>query len=47
MKTGQGAWRCELSTVDSGFLLAGALTAAAYFERDTQDERQIVDHRRR
>ena len=41
MKTGQRAWRCELSTVDTGFLLAGALTAAAYFERDTQDEHQI------
>ncbi len=41
MTTGQRAWRCELSTVDTGFLLAGALTAAAYFERDTEDEHQI------
>lgn len=41
MMTGQRAWRCELSTVDTEFLLAGALTAAAYFERDTQDEHQI------
>ena len=41
MKTGQRAWRCELSTVDTGFLLAGALTAGAYFERDTQDECRI------
>ena len=41
MTTGQRAWRCELSTVDTGFLLAGALTAAVYFERDTQDEHQI------
>ena len=41
MKTGRRAWRCELSTVDTAFLLAGALTAAAYFDRDAQDEQQI------
>jgi hypothetical protein len=41
MQTGRRAWRCELSTVDTAFLLAGALTAAAYFDRDTQDEQQI------
>ena len=32
MATGRRAWQCELSTVDSAFLLAGALTAAAYFD---------------
>jgi hypothetical protein len=41
MKTGRRAWRCELSTIDTTFLLAGALTAAAYFDRDTEQERQI------
>ena len=41
MQTGRRAWRCELSTVDTAFLLAGALTAAAYFDRDAQDEQQI------
>lgn len=41
MQTGQRAWNCELSTVDSAFLLAGALTAAQYFERDTSDEHEI------
>ena len=41
MKTGRRAWRCELSTVDSAFLLAGALTAAAYFDNDIQEEEQI------
>ena len=41
MESGQRAWRCELSTVDSAFLLAGALTAAAYFDRESEDEDQI------
>ena len=38
MKTGRRAWQCELSTVDSAFLLAGALTSAAYFEADAAGE---------
>jgi hypothetical protein len=41
MQTGRRAWQCELSTVDSSFLLAGALAAAAYFDADTADEREI------
>ncbi len=41
MQTGRRAWKCELSTVDSTFLLAGALTAGLYFEADTPDEREI------
>ena len=41
MQTGRRAWQCELSTVDSAFLLAGALTVAAYFDADTTDEREI------
>ncbi len=41
MRTGRRAWQCELSTVDSAFLLAGALTAARYFDADTADEREI------
>lgn len=39
--TGRRAWRSEVSTIDTTFLLAGALTAAAYFDRDTCDERDI------
>lgn len=31
MQTGRRVWQCELSTVDSAFLLAGALTAGMYF----------------
>jgi hypothetical protein len=41
MQTGRRAWQCELSTVDTAFLLAGALTTAAYFDADETDEREI------
>ena len=41
MKTGRRTWNCELSTIDSTFLIAGALTAAEYFKRDAKDEREI------
>ena len=41
MQTGRRAWQCELSTVDSAFLLAGALTAGVYFDADTADEHEI------
>ncbi len=39
--TGRRAWHSEVSTIDTTFLLAGALTAAAYFDRETDDERDI------
>ena len=32
MKTGRRAWQCELSTIDTTFFLAGALTAGCYFD---------------
>ena len=41
METGRRAGRCELSTVDTAFLLAGMLTAASYFDQDTEDEKEI------
>jgi hypothetical protein len=41
MQTGRRAWQCELSTVDSAFLLAGVLTAGSYFDVDTADEHEI------
>ena len=41
MQTGRRAWQCELSTVDSTFLLAGALTAGIYFNANTADESEI------
>ena len=39
--TGRRAWRCELSTIDTSILIAGALTAAAYFDRPTASEREL------
>ena len=41
MQTGRRAWQCELSTIDTACLLAGALVAAAYFDQDSADEREI------
>ena len=41
MQTGRRAWQCELSTIDSVFLLAGALTAGMYFDDNTNDEQEI------
>ncbi|MCS3743805.1 glucoamylase family protein [Rhizobium sp. BK661] len=41
IETGRRVWQCELSTIDSAFLFAGALTAATYFDRDTADEAKI------
>lgn len=41
METGRRVWDCELSTVDSAFLLAGALAAAAYFDAESSEEREI------
>ena len=41
MQTGRRAWQCELSTVDTAFLLAGALTAMTYFDADTAEEDEI------
>ena len=41
MQTGRRAWQCELSTVDTTFLLAGALTAAMYFDADSANEKEI------
>ena len=41
MQTGRRAWECEISTIDSTFLFAGMLAAAAYFDRDTEDENEI------
>jgi hypothetical protein len=41
MTSGRRAGKCELSTIDSTILIAGALTAAAYFDRETSDEREV------
>ena len=41
MQTGRRAWQCELSTVDTTIMLAGALTAGAYFSADSTEETEI------
>ncbi|NNM60131.1 MAG: hypothetical protein HKM04_10005 [Legionellales bacterium] len=41
MQTGRRAWQCELSTVDSTFLLAGMLAASQYFDANTAFEQEI------
>jgi hypothetical protein len=41
MKTGRRAWECELSTIDTALLVAGALAAAAFFDGDDADEAQV------
>ena len=43
MQSGRRVWKCELSTVDSAFLFAGMLAAAAYFKDDTLEQREIRD----
>jgi NADPH:quinone reductase-like Zn-dependent oxidoreductase len=41
MSDGRRAGKCELSTVDSAFLLAGMLLAGAFFDGDAPAEREI------
>lgn len=41
MTSGKRAWKCELSTIDTAFLLAGMLTAAAYFVEASPQEVEI------
>ena len=41
MHTGRRACNSELSTVDTAILMAGILTAAAYFTSDNHDETEI------
>ncbi|NRP74508.1 hypothetical protein ILFOPFJJ_05430 [Ensifer psoraleae] len=41
IETGRRVWECELSTIDSAFLFAGALTVAAFFDEDAEEEAEI------
>jgi hypothetical protein len=41
MNSGQRAWKCELSTIDTALLLAGALLAALYLDREVAEEREV------
>jgi hypothetical protein len=41
MQNGKRAWMSEISTIDSSYIFAGALTAAEYFSGDSEIEKQI------
>jgi hypothetical protein len=41
MRTGKRVWNCEISTIDTAFFIAGALSAAEYFLEDSEDEKEI------
>ncbi len=41
METGRRAWRCELSSIDTALLIAGALAAASFFDGADDDETEI------
>ena len=41
LATGRRVWECEVSTIDSAYVFAGALSAAGYFDRDAPAEREI------
>ena len=41
MDSGCRAAKCELSTIDSTILIAGALTAACYFDRQSDQEQEL------
>ena len=41
MQTGRRAWKSELSTIDTTFLIAGMLTAAIYFDAENDQEQEI------
>src|ERR1700678_4579239 len=41
MEKGTRAWKCELSTMDTGLLILGMLVAREYFSRATAQEREL------
>ena len=41
MTTGRRVWQCELSSVDTTILIAGVLFAAAYYQRDSAEEKEV------
>ncbi|MEO8154136.1 MAG: glucoamylase family protein [Rhizobacter sp.] len=43
MQTGRREWQCELSSIDTALLIAGALAAAEYFDGAGGDETEIRD----
>ncbi len=43
MKSGKRVWDCEISTIDSAYLFAGALAVAEYFGGADASERRVRD----
>ncbi|MFH1197560.1 MAG: glucoamylase family protein [bacterium] len=43
MNDGLREWKCELSTVDTGWLLAGIIFARQYFDKENESEKSIRD----
>ena len=41
MKTGKRFWNCELSSIDTGLLLAGIIFARQYYDKDEMQEKEI------
>ena len=41
LESGRRAWDCELSSIDTALFIAGALTAAAYFNEASDEEAEI------
>lgn len=41
LESGRRVWECELSPIDTSFLIAGVLTASAYFSSDNSTEAEI------
>ncbi|MEO8013659.1 MAG: glucoamylase family protein [Polaromonas sp.] len=41
MESGTRVWHSEVSLIDTGFLMAGILTAATYFDADTPEETEL------
>jgi hypothetical protein len=41
MQSGSRVWKCELSSIDTALLMAGVLTARAYFSADSADECEL------
>ena len=41
MKKGKRFWNCELSSIDTGLLLAGVIFAREYYDKDEMQEREI------
>ncbi|MDH3252753.1 MAG: Tat pathway signal protein, partial [Ignavibacteria bacterium] len=44
MRTGKREWMCELSTIDTGLLMMGALFCQSYFDRSSPAEEEIRAH---